>query len=283
MNIVALACCRNRRELTIASLGDLYKADLPERTYVSFVLVDDSSSDDTVASVSSRFPDVSIIHGSGNLYWAGAMRYGWEQAVYNQQLDYLFVFNDDVRFYANVLQELIDVAMNSSDPDQPLAVVGSVIDPCTGKTSYGGRCRSSQWHPLKFAQLIEPNGVVQQADVFNMNAALISRSALDRVGFLAPYFVHSGADFEFGLRLRKSGGVILVAPGVVGTCKPNPITDARQPLLGSISERLRYLLDPKREPPKQRWEMYRHHGGPFWFLLFLIPYISIWFPRWHNR
>lgn len=267
----------------MASLGDLHQASLPEEVKVSYVLVDDSSSDDTIASVSERFPDVYIVSGSGNLYWAGAMRYGWENAVSNQQFDYLFVFNDDVRFYENAVQGLIDVASNYSVPDQPLIVVGSVFDPSTGKTSYGGRCRSSQWHPLKFADLIEPNGLVQQADVCNMNAALISCSALDRVGFLAPYFVHSGADFEFGLRLRKSGGVILVAPGVVGTCKPNPTADARQPLPRSISGRVRYLLDPKREPPRQRWEMYRRHGGPLWLLLFLIPYISIWLTRWHNR
>jgi GT2 family glycosyltransferase len=127
--------------------------------------------------------------------------------------------------------------------------------------------------------LIEPNGDVQQADAFNMNAALISRSALDRIGFLAPYFVHSGADFEFGLRLKQAGGVILVAPGVVGSCSPNPLSDPLQPLPLGIQGRLRYLFDPKREPPRQRWAMYRRHGGPFWLLLFLIPYITIWLPR----
>jgi len=267
----------------MASLADLHRASLPERAFVSYVLVDDLSSDDTVASVSRRFADISIIRGSGNLYWAGGMRYGWELAVSNQQFDYLFVFNDDVRFYPNALRELIDVATNCSEHHQLFAVVGSVFDPSTGNTSYGGRRRSSWWHPLKFDDLIEPNGEVQQADVFNMNAALIPRRVLDRIGFLAPYFVHSGADFEFGLRLRESGGVILVAPGVVGTCKLNPISESKKLLPHSISGRIRYLLNPKCEPPRQRWEVYRRYGGFFWFLLFLIPYISIWLPRFHKR
>ena len=207
------------------------------------------------------------------------MRLGWEHDVSKQHFDYLFVFNDDVRFNTDVFLELINVALNSSDPDQPLVVVGSLLDPSTGKISYGGRRRSSRFHPLKFAQLIEPNGQIQQADVCNMNAALISRSALERIGFLAPYFVHSGADFEFGLRLRKSGGAILTAPGLVGSCMSNPISDSSRPLPTSINGRLHYLLDPKREPPRQRWELYRRHGGPLWMFLFLIPYITIWLPH----
>lgn len=243
------------------------------------VLVDDDSSDGTARSVSERFPVVTIIRGSGSLYWAGGMRYGWEQQLSQQPFDYLFVYNDDTRLKPDALRQLIEVAQGWGGHTKPLAVVGTVVDPHTGKPTYGGRRRSSHWHPLKFAHLIEPSGEVQQADVFNMNAALLSRGALDRIGFLAPYFVHSGADFEFGLRLRQAGGVILVAPGVVGSCSPNPISDPHQPLPRSIRGRLRYLLDPKREPPRQRWGMYRRHGGPFWLLLFLILYITIWLPR----
>ena len=225
-----------------------------------------------------QFPKVCIIPGSGCLYWAGGMRYGWENHLSQQSFDYLFVYNDDTWFNPDALSHLIQVAQGWGGQTWPLAVVGTVVDPQTGKPTYGGRRRSSRWHPLKFCNLMAPSGEVQEADVFNMNAALISRGALDRIGFLAPFFVHSGADFEFGLRLRDAGGVILVAPGVVGICSPNPLSDPHQPLPRSIRGRLRYLLDPKREPPRQRWAMYRRHGGFFWLLLFFIPYITIWLP-----
>lgn len=281
--VVALACCKDRKDLTLLSLSDLAQQRSNTVSELSVFLVDDASSDDTCHEVAFNYPDVTIIHGNGSLYWAGGMRFGWEERVHMQNFDYLFVFNDDIRLYPFALSHLINVAAGWPNADQPLAVVGTVVDPRSGIPSYGGRRRSSRWHPLKFGHLIDPNGEVQQADVFNMNAALISRKALESIGFLAPYFVHSGADFEFGLRLRKAGGVIIVAPGVVGTCKPNPISEAKQPLPRSVMGRLRYLLDPKREPPRQRWEMYRHHGGPFWLLLFLIPFISVWLPRWHKR
>ena len=282
--IAALACCRNRREMTLSSLSDLSRQQGRNKTFsLSVFLVDDASSDDTSQAVASHHPDVTVIPGNGSLYWAGGMRYGWETILSKQRFDFLFVFNDDIRLYSFALSHLLEVAREFPNADQPFAVVGTVVDPRTGIPTYGGRKRSSRFHPLKFAHLIVPNNEVQQADVFNMNAALIPRSALESIGFLAPYFVHSGADFEFGLRLRQSGGVILVPPGVVGTCTFNPLSDPRQPLPRNISGRIRYLLDPKREPPGQRWQMYRRYGGPFWLLLFLIPYISVWLPQWRKR
>ena len=62
-----------------------------------------------------------------------------------------------------------------------------------------------------------PNGHIQTADVCNMNAVLIS-NALKNVGFLSSFFIHSGADFEYCLRLRKSRGSVFVAPKIIGTC-----------------------------------------------------------------
>jgi GT2 family glycosyltransferase len=277
--IISLASCYNRRSCTIAALQSLSGQSGLANAFLDHLVVDDFSSDGTRKAIKKHFPNVQVITGNGKLFWAGGMRYGWEWIASNTDFDYLFVYNDDAILNSNALSRLLQVAQNWPDQNHPLAVVGTVVDPSTGKPSYGGRRTSSRWHPLKFANLIEPNGEVQQADVFNMNAALISRSALDRIGFLAPYFVHSGADYEFGLRLRQAGGVILVAPDVVGTCRPNPISDSSHSLPRSISGRLQYLLDPKREPPRQRWEMYRRHGGPFWLLLFLVPYISIWLPR----
>lgn len=282
--VLALACCKNRREMTLSSLTDLSCQQGRNITFsLSVFLVDDASSDDTSRAVATHHPDVTVIPGNGNLYWAGGMRYGWDTKLSKHKFDYLFVFNDDIRLYSFALSHLLEVAREFPNIEQPFAVVGTVVDPQTGIPTYGGRKRSSRLHPLKFEHLIVPNDEVQHADVFNMNAALISRSALESIGFLSPYFVHSGADFEFGLRLRQSGGVILVSPGVVGTCSPNPLSDSRQPLPRTISGRIRYLLDPKREPPGQRWQMYRHHGGAFWFLLFLIPYISVWLPQWRKR
>lgn len=279
LKVISLAACHNRRSYTLKALTSLSKQEGLQGIQLQHVLVDDASLDGSAAAVQQAFPDVQIVSGTGSLYWAGGMRLGWKQVVRHKEFDYLFVYNDDTEFKLGALKQLLDEAQAWPNAHQPVAVVGTVIDPDNQHPSYGGRLRSSHWHPLKFAHLITPDGTVQLADVANMNVALISRSALDQIGFLAPYFVHSGADYEWCLRLRKAGGVVLVAPNVIGICRLNPRSNPEKLLPKGLRGRLSYLLDPKGEPPLQRWAMYRRHGGPLWLLLFVIPYLTIWLPR----
>jgi len=117
---------------------------------------------------------------------------------------------------------------------------------------------------------------VQQAETLNMNGALISRGALDAVGFLSDYFVHSNADFEYGLKLRKEGGQVLLAPRHIGRCAMNPVSLTNPTDAPDLLAALKMLRDPKREPVGQRFRMYRSHGGWLWPLFFVSPYITIW-------
>ena len=110
MRIVTLATCHNRREKTLSALNDLYAQELPESVNVEHVLVDDGSTDGTAAAVAERFPDVEIVPGAGKLFWAGGMRYGWEQAVRGKMFDYLLVYNDDVRLETSALQQLLETS-----------------------------------------------------------------------------------------------------------------------------------------------------------------------------
>jgi GT2 family glycosyltransferase len=231
VQIITLTTYHNRRGQTLASLADLHAQALPKTTSLNYVLVDDGSTDGTAAAVDERFPDVEIVNGSGNLFWAGGMRHGWEQAVSNKEFDYLFVYNDDVRLEQSALSHLLDAAANQIKPH---VIVGSFLSMDGSTTTYGGRRRSSRWHPLKFAGIIEPDGTLQEADTLNMNGALISRSALSEVGFLSEYFVHGAADFEYGLKLRKAGGKVIVAGQHIGRCDLNPASS----ILPEHSERL---------------------------------------------
>ena len=277
LHIVTLTTCHNRREFSLNALRDLHRQDLPDSDFTfSHVVVDDGSTDGTSTAIQAEFPDVELVTGSGNLFWAGGMRFGWEQSVRKKSFDYLFVYNDDIRLEPDALSILLEAA---EFIELPCVVAGSFLSTDGRRTTYGGRSRSSSRHPLKFAELVEPNGTIQRADTLNMNGALISRSALDSVGFLSDFCVHSVADFEYGLKLRKAGGEVIVASRHIGYCDFNPASESLPQDAKTFSEGLQQLFDAKREPFKQRLRYYRAHAGWLWPVYWVTPYLTF-IPRY---
>ena len=184
MQIVTLTTCHNRSDSTLAALSDLHEQELPHGVSVEHVLVDDGSTDGTSKAVNDCFPDVEILEGNGALFWAGGMRYGWTNSVAAKSFDYLFVYNDDVHFYKTAIDDLLQASKSLIGEDEsPHVIVGSFISSNGEFTTYGGRRKSSLWHPLKFANIVEPNGSLQAADTLNMNGALISARLFDKLGF----------------------------------------------------------------------------------------------------
>ncbi len=280
LHLLTLTTCHNRRDCTLAALADLHAQSLLAGISLHHCIVDDGSTDGTADAVRADFPGVTVLEGDGTLFWAGGMRFGWEQYGRHEAFDYLFVYNDDARFDTTALSELLNVAEGQVGS---FVVVGSFLDIDGKRTTYGARRRSSHWHPFKFGQIVEPNGTVQEADTLNMNGALISRGALETVGFLSKFFVHSNADFEYGLKLRKAGGRVLVAPRHIGRCAMNPASLTSPLDAPSLPAALKMLFDPKREPFLQRLGLYRRHGGWFWPVLWIVPYLTIWLQPLRRR
>jgi len=280
MKIVTLTSVRNRIDHTLTALSDLHEQALPLDVSLAHVIVDDGSTDGTGEAVRRDFPDVEIVAGDGQLYWAGGMRFGWVKCVSRKGIDYLFVYNDDVRLEPDAISCLLEAAASQNEPH---VVVGSFLSMNGQETTYGGRWRSSRWHPLKFAKIVEPNGTLQEADTLNMNGALISRSALSKVGFLSDYFVHAAADFEYGLKLRKADGKVIVAGQHIGRCDLNPASIILPEHSEKLADSLRQLFDKKREPLRQRLKYYYHHGGWLWPVFVIAPYLTILFRHLHKQ
>lgn len=273
--VVALTTCHNRCEKTIASLTDLFGQNVQDYIITKVVLVDDGSTDGTSMLVRDLFPSVEIINGTGFLFWAGGMRFGWEKSVRYKEFDYLLVFNDDIRLKINALDIMIkDMSRVSTYSCGKNILVGAFTDK-TGKIeTYGGYVRDSWWHPFHYKR-VAPVNIPLLVDTLNMNLALIPKLVLDECGFLAEYFVHAGADQEFGLRLNKLGGRVWLSSKHIGWCdKTYPIgTSADNSVSPAI--KLKRLLSPKEEPLAQRFAFCRSHAGFFWIIYWMAPYIRL--------
>lgn len=276
MKIQALATCYNRVDKTLNAIKDLKFQNLPEGVSLSITIVDDGSSDGTTQKVMAKYPDVEIIKGTGGLFWAGGMRYGWEKSVKNKEFNSLLVFNDDISLNQDAISTLIDTCKKSSSiiKKNLYAVSGAFESSNKSQITYGGFKHSSKWHKLRFKMVI-PDGKPQILDTINMNLVLISRETLDEIGFLSTFFKHGGADMDFGLRLKKYGGTLLLTPNVVGKCDINSIKGTSfEQGIGSIT-RIKRFMSVKEQPILQRYKYARRHGGYLWFLAFLLPYIRV--------
>lgn len=274
MHIETLATSHNRCEKTLSCLRSLHKLDLPAGVTINHNLVDDGSTDGTSRKVSIEFPKVNIINGNGLLFWAGGMRYGWENCIKNKKFDYLFVFNDDCVFFRTALKSLL---VNELQEKRFHIIVGA-FESFNSKSNitYGGRVRKNSWHPL-FTKILTPNKEFQKVDTLNMNGALIHISLLKKVGFLSDAFIHSQADFEYGLKVKKSGGDIFLCPGIIGKCEANSKSGTSLEKGLPLLKRYARLLSNKEQPISQSIFLYREHGGIGWPILIILPFLKILF------
>ena len=268
LRVAAVLAAYNRRELTLACLRSL-RAQADERCKLDVFVLDDASSDGTAEAIAGEFPEVTLLHGDGQLYWNGGMRRAFGAAIERDYDAYLWM-NDDTTLDEGALATLFDTWQQLERRGEPAPiVVGSSRDPRTGALAYGGRVRRDPSRPLRFV-LVEPGAEPRPCETMNGNIVLIPRAVVQRIGNIDAAFTQKMGDYDYGLRARASGCSIWVAPGTVGACAPHPPrrTDQR-PLL----DELRRLWSVKELPPGP-WAVFtRRWGGRLWPLRWLSPYV----------
>jgi GT2 family glycosyltransferase len=266
--VAAVMAVYNRRDLTLACLRSLRAQQVPGVTLDAFML-DDASTDGTSEAIAERFPEVTVLHGNGELYWNGGMRRTFAAAVAGDD-DYYLWMNDDTRLDDGALALLIDTERQvRGRGDEAVIVAGSTRHPDTGELTYGGVVRPYRWRPLR-SELVEPGDTPRPCDTMNANTTLISRAVVQRVGNIDPAFVQQMGDFDHGLGACAAGRSVWVAPGTVGTCALHPERRSDEQPLG---EELRRLWSTKELAPGP-WAVYsRRWAGRLWPVYWLNPYV----------
>ncbi len=164
--VLCLATFFNRKEKTVNAVRKLI--DGSPGVELSFCLVDDGSTDGT-SEILKDFPGVHVLFGSGNLFYSGGMRKAIDYAKNTgNKYDYVLLFNDDVDFFSEALQKLIEC---SEKYDANAIWVGPTCDD-SDKLSYGGVRRTSVIRPnCEIIMSKEKEG--RECDTFNANCVLI--------------------------------------------------------------------------------------------------------------
>lgn len=256
--------CYNRRETTLACLRCLAKQELPDGHRLEFFLVDDGSHDGTGDAVRQEFPDVSVLQGTGSLYWCGGMRLAWQEAS-KIDPDYYLAMNDDTMIIPDAVRDLLTLV---GPPENRTMAVAAISDESSGEAIYGGHGRYPRHHPLKLT------GKALRCATVNANCLLIPRAVYREIGIFHPY-THGLADYDYGFTASRRGIVIWQSAECLGTCKANLKVSTWEDRNLPRAERLRKLSAPTGLPLKDHLIFRLRHYPLTWPRHVLGPYVRI--------
>jgi GT2 family glycosyltransferase len=184
-------------------------AALKECSYrhLDVVVVDNGSTDESVARIRTANPDLTVLQTGANLGFAGGNNVGLRYAL-RTGAGYVWLLNNDTQPAPNALSALMDRALT----DRRIGAVGSVCyytnQPGSVQIWAGGRV--NLWIGYS------PNTDKPHDDTWfhwlNGTSLLFCRAALEDVGLLDQRFFLYWEDVEIGLRLRKRGWRLAAAP-----------------------------------------------------------------------
>lgn len=247
---------------------------LGDRCRLRCVVTDDGSTDGTPEMLAAEFPHVTVLHGDGNLFWAGGMRRAFDHALSEGHDFYLWI-NDDVVLYPDCLRVLLEThAEQVSRTGRSGIVVGSMRNP-QGQFTYGGMVRQAGlWGPRYPKQ--PPSDTPVPCDTMNGNCVLISREAAAVLGSMDPAYRHGIGDMDYGLRATQAGVPVWVMPGYAGLCAhDHRIEGSYLDRTLPVSVRWQKITGPKGLAPHAWWTYCRRHAGWLWPLHWAWPYAKV--------
>lgn len=115
----------NGRDLLLKNLPPLFESLARTDAVSEVIVVDDSSSDDTLLILESRFPSVIIVHNKRNLGFAETMNRG----IFTARNDIILALNNDV----TVESDIISKALPRFADRKIFAVTPNIFDPRDNK------------------------------------------------------------------------------------------------------------------------------------------------------
>jgi len=184
---------------------------LQTQTYQDFqiLLVDNGSTDDSVAYVKTNYPDVEVLTFDTNRGFAAAVNAGIRQS----NADYVILLNVDTVPQPNWLKHLVEtIEQSDSDVGGVASKMLSLDDPTIIDDAgnllswYGSACKRGLGESTE--------NYTESDEVFSISggASLYRRSFFDDVGYFDENFVSYLEDVDLGLRGRLCGYRYLYAP-----------------------------------------------------------------------
>jgi GT2 family glycosyltransferase len=170
------------------------------------VVIDNGSEDDSVVTVRRDFPWAKLIENGTNLGFCRANNVGMKWAL-EQGYDYVMLLNSDTKVLPGLISELVSVM----EGDRTIGIAGAKNVLMENPDFTWGRYGKVTWGPMlvktigRYApdqRLDEPP---RDVDWVIGNACMMSRAALEKIGFFDEAFWQCNEDVDWSYRARKAG------------------------------------------------------------------------------
>ena len=243
--IAVLFTCFNRKDKTLNALKSVFNAHnlVKDTIAIKVYLTDDGSTDGTGDAVRKNYPEVNVLQGNGQLYWAGGMRNSWKAAS-TKPYDAYLLLNDDTEVFDTLFKELLETHSHCVNTYQQGGLyVGPTIDSLSQNISYGGYVFTNKFL-AQYQRVIPNKKYPQECELGNANILLAHKDAVQKIGMLSEGYTHGMADFDYTLKAKKSKVPVLITANVLGSCTndhTNPYLTFHQL---SLKERIKKLYHP---------------------------------------
>jgi GT2 family glycosyltransferase len=178
---------------------------LKKQTYQNYhlILVDDGCTDGTVEYVKNEINDVTVLHGNGNLWWAGSLTKAYRHLskIDAANDDIVWTNNDDTLFDPDYFERLIN--------DPALEPDALVISPGHSITSdFTERGFKVHWPSLRIDRLNEG----EEPDAITTRGLYMYYTTYISLGPLHPWLLpHYLSDLEYTIRAKRLGFKLVVS------------------------------------------------------------------------
>ncbi len=294
VKIAVLLTCFNRKEKTLSCLGSLYNAlslynDKNEnKIEISVYLTDDGCTDGTSDAIRNNFSnkDITILQGTGNLFWAGGMRFAWNEALKkHNEWDFYLLLNDDTDLLDNLFEELLDTHKYSLDNYKQAGVYSGITSSKSdhNKMTYGGDVWKNKF--LGTSTRLKPAGKPQMCDITNANILLVSKEIVDKIGIFWDGYIHGRADNDYSNTARRKGIPVLITANFCGRCDndhKSSMEVANAVMKMSLTERKRYFSHPIRS--NKDYLKYIRRNMPFRYpMVCLGRMLNVYLPKMYYK
>lgn len=292
--VVTILINWNGKEDTLLCLASLQKSTYPNN---HTVVVDNASSDDSVACLTKEFPDVTVLPQKKNLGFSGGNNVGIEWAL-DHQADYCFVLNNDTLVEPATIATLVQTVQT----DPAIGAVGPLIrymEPQHTIAALGGTIRWKKAEAIQgFNQKPVSSAPTQpfHTEFLTAAAILVSKDAIKKAGMLPEGYFYGMEDAAWCIHLRRAGFALMADPRAAIDHKESAATGQSSPLKAYYQSRNALLFLKKEWPEKWLYYLLTYHvkvikttikwilqGKWGWLKGFWEGYIAFWLGREGQR